>query len=302
MTEEEKHNDTSIWLCVNNSPIKTGNSCTIRRCNTALAMVGSPTNDYNNTTEIHYEPCVLDNEMRYMQVYYNQTIPIPQAEWYATMQCNYYSNKIKINDRFLFGTIDEYDRDNNSAYKVKAVIKGNTNHTFVKDNVDELVNTELVIIALDKDLISPDDNLKTRVACNAPLYLTKSQTQYNQYYISTDVEEFAPYIDSIIMGEVQGYGYGLFLNKELIEDFKEFNVTWKLNGIIEDNWGNYFQISPDGEEYVDIRSGSFTSDSFYIKNIKKCTKGKLDVTVSCTPEDGDTEISKIFSIQLGGFY
>ena len=45
MSEEDKHYNTSIWICVNKTPIRAGNSCTVRRCNTSLAFVGSPTNN-----------------------------------------------------------------------------------------------------------------------------------------------------------------------------------------------------------------------------------------------------------------
>lgn len=53
MSEEEKHYDTSVWLCINRSPIRAGNACTVRRCNTALTLLGSPTNNKDYITEVH---------------------------------------------------------------------------------------------------------------------------------------------------------------------------------------------------------------------------------------------------------
>jgi len=63
LTEDEKHYSTNIWLAVNHSSVKPGNSVTVKRCNTSFAMVGSPTNSLDNITEVHYEPVVLENKI-----------------------------------------------------------------------------------------------------------------------------------------------------------------------------------------------------------------------------------------------
>lgn len=66
MTEDDKHYGTSIWICVNKAPIKAGNSCTVRRCDTTLTLVGYPNRDKRKTKqrEIHLEPVILENEMK----------------------------------------------------------------------------------------------------------------------------------------------------------------------------------------------------------------------------------------------
>jgi hypothetical protein len=69
-----------------------------------------------------------------MQTYYNLNVPVPQAEWYATMQLNYFTNHIGLNDRFVVGVIDSETRENNSVYKVKAVIKSTLDKTFIRDS------------------------------------------------------------------------------------------------------------------------------------------------------------------------
>lgn len=85
MKEEEKIYATSIWICINKTNFKAGNSCVIRRCNANIAFSGSPTKSNDYITEIHYEPVILENDLKYINTYYNQTVPVPQAEWYATM-------------------------------------------------------------------------------------------------------------------------------------------------------------------------------------------------------------------------
>lgn len=83
MTEDEKHYDTSVWLAINENPVAPRKSCVVRRCNGNIALVGSPDRTYQNITEARYEPCIQVTELRYMNKYYNQTLVIPQAEWYV---------------------------------------------------------------------------------------------------------------------------------------------------------------------------------------------------------------------------
>lgn len=185
MTEEQKHYDTSIWIAVNKNPISAGNNCIIRRCNSNIAFVGSPTLNYNDITEIHYEPIVLENDLKYINMYYNMTVVIPQSEWYATMQLNYFTNSIQINDRVIFGGVDLTDKENNAVYKVKAVVKASALNTFTRDGSLELDKIPLCLLALDKDVIAPNrDDFYRRVAERAPLYLVENNYPTYQYYIS----------------------------------------------------------------------------------------------------------------------
>jgi len=109
MTEEEKHYDTSVWLAINKSPIKPGNSCVVRRCNCNIALVGSYDNSYTNLNEIRYEPAIIENDNKYVNVYSNMVLSVPQAEYYLTMQLNYFTNCIKINQRLMLGGTDPTD-------------------------------------------------------------------------------------------------------------------------------------------------------------------------------------------------
>lgn len=260
MDEEEKHFNTSIWLGVNKTPIKAGNTLNLRRCDTALTLLGSPTMSYDNITEIHYEPAVLENEMKYMQIYYNEAIPTAQAEWYAIMQLNYFTNFIKINDRFLFGTINTNDRKNNQVYRVKAVTKSNTEHTFMRDHEDEIQSTNLLILALDKEEISPDDDLENRVANNATLYKVDFSTNPS-YYLSLNTP-----VKSIGLGNSYTFSAYACTGNNILDI--PVNFEYKLQGIKEENWYKYFSIN--------IQDNSFT-----VTCLKEWKRGKLNVDVNC---------------------
>lgn len=174
MTEEEKYYGTSVWIAINENPLRAGNQSIIRRCNANIALVGSPTRKQEDMTEHRYEPVVLENELKYMNMYFNQTLVVPQAEWYITMQMNYFSNCIKVNNRLIFGGTCAKDVENNSVYKVKAVIKCTATSTFMRPGSDGIEEIPLVVIAVDKDTTSAEDNLVDRIAVNAPVYYVPS--------------------------------------------------------------------------------------------------------------------------------
>lgn len=290
MTEEEKHYQTSIWLCVNRTPVRGGNSSTIRRCDTTLTIVGCEGRDRSKQKEIHFEPCVLENEMKYLQVYYNQNVPVPQAEWYATMQLNYFSNSIKINDRFIFGTLNPDVRENNSVYRVKAVIKPNTKHTFMQDHEDEMNSTPLVIVAMDKDMVSPNDDFVNRIAANFAIYDVPEED--SSIIIPVPDHEDVVYDiaagdfkEVIALGKTNTYTFNLTKDDAVVSASMNFNTA--LEGIIEANWHNYYLVD------------DVTDNSLTIGNLKTCTRGKLILTVSCTIPDTETEISKKYQISLG---
>jgi hypothetical protein len=151
------------------------------------------------------------------------------------MQLNYFTNHIGLNDRFVVGAIDSESRENNSIYKVKAVIKSTTNKTFVRDIEDEMESTPLVIIALDKDMISPEDDIINRIANGNSIYKTVEEEPVYEYYIR--VEE--PSEQRILLTQTEKYEVNLCYNNNIVKDV-DFEFTVALNGIIEKNWGNYF--------------------------------------------------------------
>ena len=287
MTEEEKHYNTSVWIAINNSPINPRNSCVIRRCNANIALLGSSTNSQTDATEIRYEPIVLENELKYMNKYYNKTLVIPQAEQYVTMQLNYFSNAVKINSRVILGGTDQNDIENNAIYKVKAVIKSTSTKTFAKSGFTGLEDIPFVVLALDKDLWSANDVAVTRVVNNAPLYLIpkKEDLHDEEYHITLkDCDDY-----KIILGNSKECETELSFKGGTLPTHFEYKVV--LNGIKEENWSKYYEFEKTGD------------NTFKIKNLKACNRGTLDVIATCIdPDVAGVTISETFSFKLGGFY
>lgn len=333
MTTEEKYYETSVWITVNKSPINPGNSAILRRCNTSIALVGSPTRDYHNITQMRYEPGILETDLRYMNMYYNQTLVVPQAEWYLTLQMNYFTNCIKLNNRLILGGTDTGDPENNSVFVVKAVVKSASSKTFAKAGDTGIEDIPLIVLALDKGDGDSQDDYINRIPVNAPMYFVPDQEPIDEYYVNTGVYgevlpggidgtnddngdsegedgvEVLTDIDNepvhtLVMGETERFFPKLMFNGNIIEA-KFAQVKWKLNGIKKENWFKYFNI-------VDNEDGSFS-----VTNIKSCNRGNLEVTVSWDlfglqsvhtrtqgkNENGKDELASVtYKFKLGGFY
>ena len=318
MSEEDKYYNTSVWICINKNELQAGNDCVIRRCNGSLAFVGSPTLSYDNITEVHYEPVVLENELKYISFYYNMTTVVPQGEWYATMQLNYYTNAIKVNDRVIIGGVDTIDKNNNSVYKVKAIVKTNSQNTFARDGSTEVENIPLCIIALDKDTIDRSgggDDFTTRVAEQAPIYLVDNSYPTYQYYITlqnidmegtdssyddsitTGVADFVkpPYNKRILLGETEFYEINLMFNDNVVipamNELKTlFSVTSRLAWINYDDEGKEYisdEIIDNEGEYYELEIIDRQGCRFSIRNKKTFNKGILLVDVECLKPDGN---------------
>ena len=295
MSEEEKYYNCSIWLAINFSPINAGREVLLRRCNSSIALVGSPTRKYDDITEIHYEPVIIENDLKYTNIYYNQTLVIPQANWYATMQMNYFTNNIEVNDRFIFPGVDldSTNKDNNVVYKVKAVVKNNMQTTFARNGSPEIQNIPLVTVALDKDVIDSLDDFETRVANVAPIYYVGDYYPTNEYYIK--VEE--PCETRLLLGEIGEYKVNLYKNNEKYEPDEtigeeiNYNITTELEGVEPDDENAYYLFTMTSE------------NSFAIKNLKTYNAGTLNVHISCiNPDNLNEELSIELNIELGGFY
>lgn len=299
MSEEEKYYNTSIWLAVNKSSITPGNSLVARRCNTNIALVGSPTRDYNNITEVRYEPAVLENELKLINIYYNQTTVIPQAEWYITMQLNYFTNFIKINDRMIIGGVDVEDTSNNTVFKVKAIVKANSNRTFAKFGGYELDNIPLIIIGLDRDLAGEQDDFYQRIAVQSPLYPIQELPE--RYDIPDDdyiIEISNPDNMNILLGETIEKEVKLANSTE--QFYSNMKFTPELLGVPEEEQFKYFTFEVLYNEF-NVTKG------FKIKNLKKYNDNYL--VIRCVVQDGrksmgnNSEVlKKDFYFELGGFY
>lgn len=106
----------NIWLTVNTEEYGTPtDNCIIRRCNSFITMKDK----YGN---IHKEPCAIDPNLKYGNVYYNNSVNIAQGTVKVWMQLNDYTKNIEINNRFILGYSE--------VYKVISIVNYMSDNTF----------------------------------------------------------------------------------------------------------------------------------------------------------------------------
>jgi hypothetical protein len=177
-TQEEKELESSIWLAVNKNSATPTNGIVVRRCNTNFIIAGSPTLSYEDIEEYHAEPAILEDDFKYINLYYNDRVNLPNAEIYLTMQYNYFTRGIKINDRIVIGDVDLENRKNNAVFKVKAVEKFLSRSTFKVGTKLSDSDVAMVVLALDRDTINDtEDSFEHRIAKQVPLYKIIKETE-----------------------------------------------------------------------------------------------------------------------------
>lgn len=302
-TEEEKELEASIWLGVNLDQVDPTSGIVVRKCNSNLIFAGSPNLNHDNITEYHCEPCILDDEFKYINVYMNSVVNINQAEIYATMQYNHFTKNVKVNDRFIIGNTDLEDRQNNTVFKVKAVSKYTGDSTFKIGTIKEDMNIPLVIIALDRDVLSDNDDLEHRVAMQPALYkveelnevepsipndkeledennvIPENKEQY-EFIVSTDCD------NKILLEETGTFVCKLLCNNNEI-DSEEITCVADLLGTEKDSL--YFELT------------QVNQNTFTIYNKRPYLNNKLLLTFSCKNVKGVTYTKEV-SVMLGGYY
>lgn len=303
-TEEEKQKESSIWLGVNLDSVSPTSSIVVRRCNSNLVLAGSPTLSYDNITEYHSEPCVLDDDFKYINIYMNSVVNVNQAEIYATMQYNHFTKNIKVNDRFLIGNVDLEDKQNNSVFKVKAVSKYTSDSTFNVGNITEDTDVSLVVIALDKDLLSEKEDLTNRVAMQPTLYkvVNDIELEHPNFVEDTNIEKNPDEIpeikeqyelvissdcdNHILLEETGIFTCKLLCNKQEVE---MHNMTCVANLLGTDKDSTYFELTQ-----VD-------KSTFAVYNKRPYLNNKLLLTFSCITSN-NLNCTKEIEVVLGGYY
>lgn len=144
----------NIWITVNIQKYSTPtDNCIIHRCNNYLAL----TDKFGN---LHKEPCVIDPALKYGNIYYNNSVDIPQGSIVIWLQLNQYTKDIYVNDRFLIGY--------NEAYRVKNVIN------YLSDNTFNVNGSPLIKIEAYLDPIQIGDDFTTRITSNTPVVEAQS--------------------------------------------------------------------------------------------------------------------------------
>lgn len=142
--------DNNTWLTINTELIKnlTG-TCTIRRCNNTLRWIGESTGAY------YEEPCCIEYLVKEPRDYATAGSPFmtPGGFLHVEMQFNERTNKIKQNQRFLFGNPNHWfcykvvgtglnDFRNNETYnnETAKILAVDLIANFVNNELDDIVN------------------------------------------------------------------------------------------------------------------------------------------------------------------
>ena len=277
MTEEEKRVEASVWIAANFDTTAPTKGIVIRRCNTNIAFGGSPNRNHKNITEVHYEPCILESDLKYINTYFNKVLNISQAEIYAIMQYNFFTQNILVNDRYIIGDTDLEVRDNNTAFKVKAVTKFFGDTTFKVNSNEELADIPFVVVALDRDTLAVNDDFERRLAERCTLYKTGQEVITSGYNIKFE----EPVETTILLGEQATYKCNLYEGETLMES-ETLSITTDLEG------------TDDPEMYFGVRQKG--NNEIVITNRKTYTKGKLKITATWG------ENSNVVEVELGGWY
>ena len=290
----KKEEDKSIWIVINRNSLDSTSGCVIRRCDSTLNMISE------DKTKYHYEPCIIEDDFKAINTYYDESINTPQAEIYAILQYNDYTKKIKINNRFILGETDLEDEENNIVFKVKAVKKFKSRATY------DVTKVSLVMVALDRDLIGPKDDLINRIAENAPVFSLASIKE-DQNNDTQDVENNIPEnnnqddITDEYTINVKAIDDSDITDKILLNEMKEFEIVCYKNGeILKDVEINVETdlLSTDKDiYYYDLEK---SDNIFSIYNKKTYVKDKLKICCSFVPNKNVGEINYIFYTQLGG--
>lgn len=152
--------DGNTWLTVNTEFYKnlTG-TCTVRRCNNTLRWIDEPTGVY------YEEPCCIKYELKEARDYSTGGSPFktPGGFMHMWAQFNENTNKIRENQRFLFGNPEHWTC-------FKAV--GSGLNDFRNNITDDNVSAKLLVLDLTADFVDNelDDIVNGIARVNTNIY------------------------------------------------------------------------------------------------------------------------------------
>ena len=271
-----KDNGESVWITTNLTKLSATSAGVIRRCDNNIAMK-------LKNGEIHYEPCILETEFKAINLYYDESIVVPQAQIYIILQYNEYTKKIKINDRYILGATDLEDRANNDVFKVKASVKFKTKTTF------DVTNNKLVYLGLDRDSVDERDDLVNRVAYQAtdninPPVPEPSEDNYEIKLYNQDNKQI--YEDKILLDEENEYYINVYKNGELLTDC---NYIYETDLIGTDKDTFYYDFIIGDEQNI-----------FSIRNKRTYMKDKLLISCKISNSTLKEDIEVKYYFTLGG--
>ena len=250
--------EPSIWLTTNMATTSPGSDCIVRKCNNFLGIL------INDNTEIHYEPCVVEPNMQYVNMYYNDDVVISQATLYVILQHNQYTRNIEIDDRFIIGF--------NQVFKVKAV------NNFLNVTTMDDYSAPTILLSLDKDTTKDTDDFELKIT-DSEKYNPHSEPIDN-YVLHFDYNE-----DKVFIGETKDYICHLYNNGAEIFQPITFSIVNTEDNIVPIE--NYdFAITSD--------------NTFTIKNKKMYNKAPLLIEAQVIINE--QTIKDTIEIWLGGLF
>lgn len=194
----------NIWLTVNSERYGSpSENCIVHRCNNTLNFL---------LTDgcIHQEPCVIDNNLKYGNIYYNNSVNVAQGTIYVWVQMNQYTKHINVNDRFILGY--------NKVFKVKAITNYLSENTFIHDGapiiklemqVDSTLSTDdfenRITYSTPNDFITNDAYIKITPNINY-IALTETVTFKCEYYFD-NIKRDNEFTFSIVDSGIPEYAY-----------------------------------------------------------------------------------------------
>ena len=246
----------SIWLSTNLATTTPVSNCIVRKCNNSLGIL------VNNNTEIHYEPCVVEPNMQYVNLYYNNDVVIAQATLYVIVQHNEYTHNIMIDDRFIIGF--------NQVFKVKSV------NNFLNVTTMDDGSAPTILLSLDKDTIKDTDDFMLKIT-DSDKY-NPQNTPVNNYVLHFDYTT-----DKVFLNETKEYVCHLYKNG--------VEIPHSVNFVIK----NIDEIPESNYEFVNTEDNSFN-----ITNKKMYNKAPVKIEATAIVEE--EVLTENIEIWLGGLF
>lgn len=135
--------DNNIWIVYSLENVLTATSSVyVRRCNNTV----NTEDKYGN---IHREPCVIDYKINETQLQRSTEMEVANSRLQVFCQQNQYSDRVNINDRYIFGS---------SVYKIRSRGDYDLRETFNRDS------SKIVNFYIDYDNASDDDRFDLGIA------------------------------------------------------------------------------------------------------------------------------------------
>lgn len=214
----------------------------VRRCNNTLRFFDE------NGNKI-YEPCIIDQVLRFTNNNDTMTIVTGKAEQYVWCQRNDRTRKIQPNDRFLFGVPEQ-----RIGFRLYAGGLGNSLNTITGDDNSPSV-TQFYMEEYEMDYQQDD--------------IINGFANVNRFEYSIDISENNTFYD---IGVKSKFNAVVYKGKDIVDK----DILWKSS--------DEEIISIDGDEFETLKAG--TVEVYAIMADNKCIYGSINITVL---EEGSTE-------------